>query len=168
MVHVDNASHTVGLGTEKYNVGILTATSIKVGTGVTISSDGDSFVTGVSTATKFVGNLSDAVTSRWTVTNNGASAYRFTGPGGLDGSEDNSTIYVARGQTYEFNVNASGHPFQIRVSDGGSAYNTGVTNNGEEVGVVKFEVPFSAPSQLVYQCTNHSGMVGILSVFPAT
>ena len=27
---------TVGLGTEKYNVGILTATTIKVGSGVTI------------------------------------------------------------------------------------------------------------------------------------
>tara|TARA_R100001440_G_scaffold12088_1_gene21342 strand:- start:4 stop:1494 length:1491 start_codon:yes stop_codon:yes gene_type:complete len=168
LVHVDNASHTVGLGTEKYNVGILTATSIKVGTGVTLSSDGDSFVTGVSTATKFVGNLSDAVIGRWSVTNNGSSAYRFTGPGGLDGSEDNSTIYVARGQTYEFNVNASGHPFQIRQSAGGSAYSTGVTNNGAQSGVVKFEVPFSAPAQLVYQCTNHSGMVGILSVFPAT
>ena len=159
---------TVGLGTEKYNVGILTATSIKVGTGVTLSSDGDAFVTGVSTATKFVGDLSDAVTSRWSVVNNGSSSYRFTGPGGLDGSADNSTIYVARGQTYEFNVNASGHPFQIRSSAGGSAYNTGVTNNGAQVGVVKFEVPFAAPAQLFYQCTSHSAMVGILSVFPAT
>ena len=159
---------TVGLGTEKYNVGILTATTVKVGSGVTLSSDGDSFVTGVSTATKFVGDLSDAVTSRWDVVNNGSSSYRFTGPGGLDGTADNSTIYVARGQTYEFNVNASGHPFQIRSSSGGSAYNTGVTNNGAAVGVVKFEVPFAAPAQLFYQCTNHSGMVGILSVFPAT
>ena len=167
LVHVDNASHTVGLGTEKYNVGILTATSIKVGTGVTVSSDGDSFVTGISTATKFVGDLSDAVTSRWSVNNSGASAYRFTGPGGLDGTADNSTIYLARGQTYEFNVNASGHPFQIRVSNGGSAYNTGVTNNGAQVGVVKFEVPFAAPNTLVYQCTNHSGMVGNIVVYPS-
>ena len=167
LVHVDNASHTVGLGTEKYNVGILTATSIKVGTGVTVSSDGDSFVTGISTATKFVGDLSDAVTSRWSVSNSGASAYRFTGPGGLDGTADNSTIYLARGQTYEFNVNASGHPFQIRVSNGGSAYNTGVTNNGAQVGVVKFEVPFAAPNTLVYQCTNHSGMVGNIVVYPS-
>ena len=167
LVHVDNASHTVGLGTEKYNVGILTATSIKVGTGVTVSSDGDSFVTGISTATKFVGDLSDAVTSRWSVNNSGASAYRFTGPGGLDGTADNSTIYLARGQTYEFNVNASGHPFQIRVSNGGSAYNTGVTNNGAQVGVVKFEVPFAAPNTLVYQCTIHGGMVGNIVVYPS-
>ena len=162
---------TVGLGTEKYNIGILTATSVKVGSGVTLSSDGDAFVTGVSTATKFVGDLSDAVTSRWSVVNNSNSSYRFTGPGGLDGSADNSTIYVARGQTYEFNVNASGHPFQIRSSAGGSAYTTGVTypsGTSTEVGVVKFEVPFAAPAQLFYQCTSHGAMVGILSVFPAT
>ena len=38
---------TVGLGTEKYNVGILTASTIKVGSGVTLSSDGDAFVTPV-------------------------------------------------------------------------------------------------------------------------
>ena len=167
LVHVDNASHTVGLGTEKYNVGILTATSIKVGTGVTVSSDGDSFVTGISTATKFVGDLSDAVTSRWSVSNSGASAYRFTGPGGLDGTADNSTIYLARGQTYEFNVSASGHPFQIRVSNGGSAYDTGVTNNGAQVGVIKFEVPFAAPNTLVYQCTSHSGMLGNIVIYPS-
>ena len=65
-------------------------------------------------------------------------------------------------------MNASGHPFEIRSSAGGSAYSTGVTNNGAAVGVVKFEVPFAAPAQLFYQCTNHGGMVGILSVFPAT
>ncbi|MEC8490547.1 MAG: hypothetical protein VXZ13_16710, partial [Pseudomonadota bacterium] len=64
---------TVGLGTEKYNVGILTASTIKVGSGVTISSDGDSFATGVSTATKFVGDLSNAVTSRWVLGASGSS-----------------------------------------------------------------------------------------------
>ncbi|MEC8491128.1 MAG: hypothetical protein VXZ13_19700, partial [Pseudomonadota bacterium] len=67
---------TVGLGTEKYNVGILTASTIKVGSGVTLSSDGDAFVTGISTATKFVGDLSDAVTSRWAVVNDSSNHYQ--------------------------------------------------------------------------------------------
>ncbi len=170
LVHVDNASHTVGLGTEKYNVGILTATSIKVGTGVTVSSDGDSFVTGVSTATKFVGDLSDAVTSRWSVGANGSSHYTFTGPGGLS-SADDPTIYLARGQTYEFNVNASGHPFHIQTSSGGynasNLYTTGVTNPGAAVGVIKFAVPFSAPNTLYYVCQNHSNMAGTIVVYPS-
>ena len=122
------------------------------------------------TATSFVGNLSDAVTSRWSVVNQSSSAYRFTGPGGLDGSADNSTIYLARGQTYEFNLNASGHPFQIRTSNGGSAYTTGVTypsGTSAATGVVKFEVPFASPNTLVYQCTSHGSMVGNIVVYPS-
>ena len=161
---------TVGLGTEKYNVGILTATSINVGTGVTISSDGDSFVTGVSTATKFVGDLSDSAISRWSVGNNGFSHYTFTGPGGLSSSED-PTIYLARGQTYEFNLNASGHPFHIQTTSGGynagNVYTTGVTNAGAAVGVIKFEVPFSAPNTLYYVCQNHSNMAGTIVIYPS-
>ena len=161
---------TVGLGTEKYNVGILTATSINVGTGVTISSDGDSFVTGVSTATKFVGDLSDSAISRWSVGNNGFSHYTFTGPGGLSSAED-PTIYLARGQTYEFNLNASGHPFQIQTTSGGynagNVYTTGITNAGAAVGVIKFEVPFSAPNTLYYVCQNHSSMAGTIVVYPS-
>ena len=161
---------TVGLGTEKYNVGILTATSINVGTGVTISSDGDSFVTGVSTATKFVGDLSDSAISRWSVGNNGFSHYTFTGPGGLSSAED-PTIYLARGQTYEFNLNASGHPFQIQTTSGGynagNLYTTGVTNAGAAVGVIKFEVPFSAPNTLYYVCQNHSNMAGTIVIHPS-
>ena len=158
---------TVGLGTEKYNVGILTATSIKVGTGVTLSSDGDAFVTGISTATKFVGDLSDAVTGRWVLGASGTSHYTFTGPGGLSAAED-PTIYLARGQTYEFVNNSGGsHPFNIRVSDGGSAYSTGVTNNGAASGTIKFEVPFAAPNTLVYQCSSHSSMLGNIVVYPS-
>ena len=162
---------TVGLGTEKYNVGILTATSIKVGSGVTLSSDGDAFVTGVSTATKFVGNLSDAVTGRWAVGNNGNSNYTFTGPGGLSAAS-NSTLYLARGQTYEFNVNANGHPFYIQTSSGtynsSNVYTTGITNSGAAVGVIKFAVPYSAPNTLYYACgSSHSGMVGSLVIYPS-
>ena len=161
---------TVGLGTEKYNVGILTASTIKVGSGVTLSSDGDAFVTGISTATKFVGDLSDAVTSRWAVGNNGSSHYTFTGPGGLS-SADDPTIYLARGQTYEFNVNASGHPFHIQTSSGAynasNLYTTGVTNPGAAVGVIKFAVPFSAPNTLYYVCQNHSNMAGTIVVYPS-
>ena len=59
------------------------------------------------------------------------------------------------------------HPFEIRVSDGGSAYNTGVTNNGASSGTIKFEVPFAAPNTLVYQCTAHAGMLGNIVVYPS-
>jgi hypothetical protein len=61
-------------------------------------------------------------------------------------------------------MNASGHPFQIRVSNGGSAYTDGVTNNGAETGNVEINVQHDAPSRLYYQCTQHGGMVGNIYV----
>ncbi|GIR00964.1 MAG: hypothetical protein CM15mP10_0270 [Actinomycetota bacterium] len=51
------------------------------------------------------------------------------GPG-QSGAEDNPDIYLVRGQRYIFKMNASGHPIQIRVANGGAAYSDGVTNNG--------------------------------------
>ncbi|HYF05122.1 MAG TPA: tail fiber domain-containing protein [Patescibacteria group bacterium] len=87
----------------------------------------------------------------------------------LDGSSDagDPTITLVRGQTYKFNVNASGHPFQIRTSSGGAAYNSGVTNNGADSGTVTFTVPFDAPSSLVYQCTVHGAMLGTINIVTA-
>ena len=66
----------------------------------------------------------------YTVTANGSSAYRFAG-NGVVSTEDNPVLYLIRGQKYRFINNSGGsHPFQIRESSGGSAYSTGVTNNG--------------------------------------
>ena len=94
------------------------------------------------------------------VTASGSSAYTFSG--GATGN--NPTITVERGKTYRFDVNASGHPFQIRVSDGGSNYTNGVENAGTQSGAVYFTVPDDAPATLVYQCTNHAAMVGTINV----
>ena len=97
------------------------------------------------------------------IVNNGTSAYTFSGDG-FSSTADNPTLYLTRGHTYKFSVNASGHPLQIRVSNGGSAYNTGVTNNGAATGDVIFTPDMSTPKNLVYQCTVHSGMVGDIVV----
>ena len=133
----------------------------KSGTNLTFNSS-----TGDLAATSFNGGGNDIVTSRWTLGADGTSNYTFTGPGGLSGAND-PTIYLARGQTYEFVNGMGAHPFEIRVSDGGSAYNTGVTNNGASSGTIKFEVPFAAPNTLVYQCTAHAGMLGNIVVYPS-
>ena len=97
------------------------------------------------------------------IVNNGASAYTFTGDGFSSGV-DNPTLYLERGHTYNFRVNASGHPFEIRQASGGAAYSVGVTNNAAQVGLVTFVVPMDAPDTLAYQCTAHSGMVGTIKV----
>ena len=141
-----------------------------VGSGVTIDQNNidAGHVTGIVTAKSYVGGGDGKfVTSEWTVGANGSDHYTLTGPGGLSNADD-PTIYLARGQTYQFVNNSGGsHPFQIRQSAGGSAYSTGVTNNGAAAGVIKFEVPFAAPNTLVYQCTNHSAMVGNIVVYPS-
>jgi hypothetical protein len=95
------------------------------------------------------------------VTNNASSAYVFSGFG--TDSDSNPTLYLHRGKTYEFAVNASGHPFYIKTVSGtgtGNAYSDGVTNNGAETGTIKFVVPQDAPSKLYYNCSNHSAMAG--------
>jgi len=100
----------------------------------------------------------------YTVTANGASAYRFAG-NGIVSTEDNPDVYLIRGLKYRFINNSGGsHPFQIRGSSGGSAYSSGVTNNGAASGNIDFQVPHSAPSRLYYQCTAHGGMVGNLYI----
>ena len=100
------------------------------------------------------------------VVNDGASDYRFSDSGNIwfPTAEDDPVLYLRRGEQYKFVVNASGHPFQIRVSNGGSAYSTGVTNNGTQSGTIVFKVPMSAPSTLYYQCTIHAGMGNTINI----
>jgi plastocyanin len=96
----------------------------------------------------------------YTVTANGSSAYRFAG-NGVVSTADDPDLYLIRGQKYRFINNSGGsHPFQIRESSGGSAYSTGVTNNGAASGNIDFAPTFDSPAQLVYQCISHGGMVG--------
>jgi len=132
-------------------------------------------IAGVLTATSFVGDGSNltgiTVTPTnsdiqvvYTVTANGSSAYRFGG-NGIVSTADNPDVYLIRGLKYRFINNSGGsHPFQIRESSGGSAYSAGVTNNGASSGNIDFQVPYSAPSHLYYQCTSHGGMVGNLYI----
>ena len=90
-------------------------------------------------------------------------------------SGDNPTIYVIAGETISFNLDiGASHPFNIRVSNGGSNYDTGLTHiatdgtvstgsaaQGKVTGKLFWKVPYSlAGSTYVYQCTNHGSMVG--------
>jgi len=100
---------------------------------------------------------------KFTVSANGSSAYNFSG-GGAQGT-DNETLYVYKGMTYKFDNydSLSSHPFQLRVSDGGSAYSNGVVDTNSIDGTVFWTVPQNA-ANIVYQCTSHGGMVGTIVV----
>jgi plastocyanin len=88
---------------------------------------------------------------------------------------DNPTIYVNAGQTVSFELTqGSSHPFNIRVSNGGANYNTGLTHidldgtvstgasaQGKYTGKLFWKIPHDiGGSTYVYQCSNHSSMVG--------
>ena len=102
---------------------------------------------------------------KYYITSNGSSAYRFAGPGVLN-STDNPTLYFHRGFTYILeNSTGSGHPFELRVSNGGAAYAPGGNFlTGSINGTQVLTVPFDAPNSIVYQCTLHSGMVGTINI----
>ena len=126
--------------------------------------------TGIVTATSFQGNSTTGdgsdrgFTTKYYITANGASSYRFAGPGVLNTTDD-PTLYFHRGFTYILeNSTGSGHPFALRVSAGGAAYNPGGNFlTGSQNGTQILTVPFDAPSSIVYQCTLHSGMVGTIN-----
>ena len=175
---------TVGSNIQLGNAGVVTATTFS-GSGASLTSIPAGQLTGTVadaristlTASKLSGALpaisganltnlpSDTPTNSdiqvaYTVTANGSSAYRFEG-NGVVSSADNPDIYLIRGQKYRFINNSGGsHPFQIREASGGTAYSTGVTNNGASSGNIDFAPTYDSPAQLVYQCTNHGGMVG--------
>ena len=105
-------------------------------------------------------------TSTFNITANGSSDYVFAQDSRYFplGAENDPVLYVRRGETYKFVVNASGHPFQLRTSNGGSAYSTGVTNNTQQSGTITWTVPMTAPSTIYYQCTAHSGMGNTINI----
>jgi plastocyanin len=101
-----------------------------------------------------------AIVENFNVVNAGTGSYTINGA-------TNPTLTLVRGQTYFFTVNASGHPFWIKTAATTGTtdqYNTGVTNNGDDVGGITFTVPAGAPSTLYYICQFHSAMQGTITI----
>ncbi len=117
-------------------------------------------------------NVRSGVTT-FSVTNAGSGAYLFDQYPG-----NNPDIYLHPGQTVSFNINAAGHPFLIRQSNGGTLYNIGLTHvsttgvvstesnaQAKVTGTLIWKVPYSlVGNRYVYQCQNHAGMVGNLII----
>jgi len=109
--------------------------------------------------------VEEPTTIVYNVTNQGASAYLFTGEG-LN-SEVNAAITLKRGETYEFIVDAPGHPFFIKTAQNtgtGDTFDNGVTNNGASQGTITFTVPADAPNTIFYICEFHGSMTGTFTI----
>jgi hypothetical protein len=82
---------------------------------------------------------------------------------------------VIRGQLYYFNLTniTSSHPLALRLASGNTSAVPGTTGNDAVNGVygnrtvlttVTYKVPFDAPSEIFYQCTVHSSMIGRINI----
>ena len=80
------------------------------------------------------------------------------------GVNANPTLILYRGFTYQFAINATGHPFFVTSTPGTGSYSTGVTNNGTQNGTITFTVPMDAPATLYYYCNVHAAMNGTLTI----
>lgn len=163
--------------------------TLAAGAGISITTDaGSDTVTITSTvsagATAFTG-LSDVGTASLTVdkiylpaitmltvTNNGATAYRFDQYGAVD----DPTIYAINATTIAFNLNVIGHPFLIQDNTG-TNYNTGLVHvatngtvttgasaQGQTQGTLYWKISDSISGNYRYQCSIHAAMVGTITV----
>ena len=153
--------------------GVVTATAfVGDGSGLTGVSGGSAAnltattldVTGICTAGSFVTDLITAdgtgrgFCTRYYVTANGLSAYRFAGPGQRN-TVDNPTLYLMRGFTYMFeNSTGSSHPFRIQFTN--TSVGVGTYVSGDQNGTQIFTIPHDAPASYEYVCTIHGGMKG--------
>lgn len=107
-----------------------------------------------------------------TVTNYGSFSYLFD----QYGATENPTIYVVGGMTIAFNLNVPGHPFLIQ-SGPAALYNDGLVHvsttgvvttgsaaQGKVFGTLYWKVPASISGGYRYQCSEHLGMVGAITV----
>jgi uncharacterized repeat protein (TIGR02543 family) len=99
------------------------------------------------------------------VTASNASDYSLSGAdrnGNVTGNDPSVTIKV--GDTIDFAVDASGHPFYLKTVQGTGTSDliSGVTNNGATNGTVSW-TPTTAGTYY-YQCSLHNGMNGTITV----
>lgn len=121
-------------------------------------------VSGICTAGSFVTDLisgdgtSRGFATRYYITADGSSSYRFAGPG-MPNTVANPTLYLMRGFTYIFENSTGGsHPFRIQFT--GTTTGVGTYVSGSNQGIQVFTIPHDAPANYQYQCTIHGGMIG--------
>jgi hypothetical protein len=161
--------------------------TIVAGTGISITTDASTDTVTITNsvsagATAFTG-LSDAAgltvdkfylpaITMLTVTNNGASAYRFD----QYGTTDDPTIVALNATTIAFNLNVTGHPFLIQ-NNAGVNYDTGLVHvttagvvttgsaaQGQTSGTLYWKIPDSISGPYRYQCSAHAAMIGTITI----
>ena len=172
-LYQDNANNRLELGFDGTAAAYVSSSNVQFAKPITASTDGqhDIGTNSVRFRNAYVDTyygsganltgiaVTEAPVVDYTITSNGASAYRFHG-GGVNETADDPDLYLIRGQKYRFNnTTGTGHPFRFsHTGNANAAYSNGVT--GDEDGVQFWTIPYDAPAKLFYVCTLHPGMVG--------
>lgn len=111
--------------------------------------------------------------TRLSVTNSGSTAYLFNN----QYTGNNPTIYAISGTTIAFNLAVTGHPFLIKTSGGSANYDTGLIHvatdgtvttgtsaQGKVTGTLYWQIPANISGAYAYQCSIHSGMLGVITI----
>jgi plastocyanin len=120
-----------------------------------------------------INEIAYSAITRLEVTAPSSAAYVFTN----QYSGNNPTIYAISGTTIAFNLDVAGHPFLIKTASGASNYNiglihvavdgtlsTGSSAQGKVSGTLYWQVPANINGAYSYQCSIHSGMLGVITV----
>jgi plastocyanin len=129
-------------------------------------------LTDVSTAALTVDKIYKPAVAMLTVTNSGTSAYLFNS----HYSGSNPSLYALSGTTIAFNLNVTGHPFELQ-SAVGDPYNVGLTHvavdgtvstgsnaQGKTSGTLYWDILRTVAGTFRYQCQVHGAMVGQIIV----
>lgn len=150
----------------------IDGTTITISSGI-ISSVPQTFATlsDIVTAGLTIDEIYLPAINKFIVTNRLAAAYQFDQYTG-----DNPQVYVITGTTVAFNLQCTGHPFQIQDPTG-TNYNTGLTHvsttgvvstgssaQGKTSGTLYWKIPDGISGAYRYQCADHVSMVGALVV----
>ncbi|NDG32822.1 hypothetical protein EB118_22475, partial [bacterium] len=79
----------------------------------------------------------------------------------------NASLYLLKGFTYYFNVDAPGYPVFIKTNPTSgldNIYANGVVNNGTDFGIIEFTIPLNAPDTLYYVNIIDPNMSGLLTL----
>jgi plastocyanin len=120
-----------------------------------------------------INEIAYSAITRLEVTSSGTTAYLMNN----QYSGNNPTIYVTAGTTIAFNLNVTGHPFLIKTAGGAANYDTGLIHvatdgtvttgssaQGKVSGTLYWQVPSSISGPYAYQCSIHSGMLGVITI----
>ena len=167
------ATFFTGLGRVKLN-GTPTSTatgtynySVLVMYAPTSDATASSTVTGAISiaATTASSTTGSATTYNIDVTATSSSDYTLNGSdrnGSISGSDPDLTFAI--GDTINFNVDTTGHPFYLKTVQGTGTSDrvTGATNNGSENATVSWTP--TTGGTYYYQCSLHAGMVGTITI----